>query len=95
MGKDRVYGGKLKAYMPSLKENINIVINVRAETKDIHILCTKLDKDIVTIIRYALKRFFLIILSIIFDLYSCGTVRSAVVILMNPYIFMHRNKFDE
>ncbi|MGB6529046.1 MAG: hypothetical protein WBF33_13140, partial [Candidatus Nitrosopolaris sp.] len=47
---------KLKAYMPSLKENINIVINVRAETKDIHILCTELDKDIVTIIRYALKR---------------------------------------
>ena len=42
--------------MPSLKENINIVINVRAETKDIHILCTELDKDIVTIIRYALKR---------------------------------------
>lgn len=47
---------KLKAYMPSLKENINIVINVRAETKDIHILCTELDKDIATIIRYALKR---------------------------------------
>ena len=42
--------------MPSLKENINIVFNVRAETKDIHILCTELDKDIVTIIRYALKR---------------------------------------
>ena len=36
--------------MPSLKENINIVINVRAETKDIHILCTELDKDIITII---------------------------------------------
>ncbi|MFZ0514763.1 MAG: hypothetical protein WAM14_24380, partial [Candidatus Nitrosopolaris sp.] len=36
--------------------DINIVINVRAETKDIHILCTELDKDIVTIIRYALKR---------------------------------------
>ena len=47
---------KLKAYMPSLKENINIVFNVRAETKDIRILCPELDKDIVTIIRYALKR---------------------------------------
>ena len=47
---------KLKAYMPSLKENINIVINVRAKTKDIHILCTELEKDIATIIRYALKR---------------------------------------
>jgi len=50
---------KLKVYIPSLlkKENINIVINVRAETKDIRILCTELEKeDTVTIIRYALKR---------------------------------------
>ena len=47
---------KLKAYIPSLKENVNIVINAKAETKDIHILCTELDKDIVTIFRYALKR---------------------------------------
>ena len=44
-------------YIPSLKENINIIINVRAETKDIRILCTELEKeDTVTIIRYALKR---------------------------------------
>lgn len=50
---------KLKVYIPSLlkKENINIIINVRAETKDIRILCTELEKeDTVTIIRYALKR---------------------------------------
>lgn len=50
---------KLKVYIPSLlkKENINIVINVRAETKDIRILCTELEtEDTVTIIRYALKR---------------------------------------
>lgn len=50
---------KLKVYIPSLlkKENINIVINVRAETKDIRILCTELEReDTVTIIKYALKR---------------------------------------
>ena len=48
---------KLKVYIPSLKENINIIINVRAETKDIRIPCTELEKeDTVTIIRYALKR---------------------------------------
>jgi hypothetical protein len=50
---------KLKLYIPSLlkKENINIVINVRAETKDIRILCTDLEtEDTVTIIKYGLKR---------------------------------------
>jgi hypothetical protein len=50
---------KLKVYIPSLlkKENINIVINVRAETKDIRILCTDLEtEDTVTIIKYGLKR---------------------------------------
>lgn len=48
---------KLTVYIPSLKENINIIINVRAETKDIRILCTGLEKeDTDTIIRYALKR---------------------------------------
>ena len=44
-------------HIPSLKENINIIINVRAETKDIRILCTHLEtEDTVTIIKYGLKR---------------------------------------
>jgi hypothetical protein len=31
--------------MLSLKGSIDIIINVRTETKDIHILCTELQKE--------------------------------------------------
>jgi hypothetical protein len=47
---------KVVAYIPSLKENVNIIINAKADTKDIHVLCTDLQEDISTIFRYARKR---------------------------------------
>ena len=47
---------KVMAYIPSLKENVSIVINAKADTKDIHVLCTDLQEDVSTIIRYAQKR---------------------------------------
>jgi hypothetical protein len=48
---------KVVAYIPSLKENVNIVINAKADTKDIHVLCTDLqEEDVSTIFRYARKR---------------------------------------
>lgn len=60
---DAVIGGevyhvaKVTAYIPSLKENATIVIDVKADTKDVHVLCTSLQgEDASTIIGYALKR---------------------------------------
>jgi hypothetical protein len=48
---------KVMAYIPSLKENVSIVINAKADTKDVHILCTDLQQeDVATIFRYARKR---------------------------------------
>lgn len=48
---------KVTAYIPSLKENAAIVIDVKADTKDVHVLCTCLQEDAPsTIIGYALKR---------------------------------------
>jgi hypothetical protein len=48
---------KVMAYIPSLKENVSIVINAKADTKDVHVLCTNLQQeDISTIFRYARKR---------------------------------------
>ena len=47
---------KVMAYIPSLKENVSIVINAKADTKDIHGPCTDLQEDVSTIIRYAQKR---------------------------------------
>jgi DDE superfamily endonuclease len=48
---------KVMAYIPSLKENVSIVINAKADTNDIHVLCTDLQQeDISTIISYARKR---------------------------------------
>jgi hypothetical protein len=47
---------KVMAYVPSLKENVSIVINAKADTKDIHVVCTDLQEDVSTIIRYAQKR---------------------------------------
>ena len=47
---------KVMAYIPSLKENVSIVINAKADTKDIHVVCTDLQEDVSTIIRYAQKR---------------------------------------
>jgi uncharacterized protein (DUF433 family) len=48
---------KVMAYMPSLKESVSIVINTKADTNDIHVLCTDLQQeDISTILRYARKR---------------------------------------
>lgn len=48
---------KVMAYIPSLKENVSIVINAKADTKDFHILCTDLQQeDVSTILRYARKR---------------------------------------
>jgi hypothetical protein len=48
---------KVMAYIPSLKESVSIVINAKADTKDIHVLCTDLQhEDISTIFRYARKR---------------------------------------
>ena len=47
---------KVMAYIPSLKENVSIVINAKADTKDIHVRCTDLQEDVSTIIRYAQKR---------------------------------------
>lgn len=47
---------KVMAYIPSLKENVSIVINTKADTKDIHVVCTDLQEDASTIIRYAQKR---------------------------------------
>jgi hypothetical protein len=44
------------AYIPSLKENVSIVINAKADTKDVHILCTDLQEDVSTIFEYARKR---------------------------------------
>lgn len=51
------HAAKVTAYIPSLKENADIVIDVRADTKDVHVLCTSLQKEVAsTIIGYALKR---------------------------------------
>ena len=47
---------KVMAYIPSLKENVSIVINAKADTKDVHVICTDLQEDVSTIIRYAQKR---------------------------------------
>ena len=48
---------KVIAYVPSLKENVSIVINAKGDTKDVHILCTDLQQeDVSTIFRYARKR---------------------------------------
>jgi hypothetical protein len=47
---------KVMAYIPSLKENVSIVINAKADTKDVHILCTDLQEDVSTIFKYARKR---------------------------------------
>ena len=48
---------KVMAYIPSLKENVSIVINAKADTKHVHVLCTNLQQeDISTIFRYARKR---------------------------------------
>jgi Transposase DDE domain len=48
---------KIMAYIPSLKENVSVVINAKADTKNIHILCTDLQQeDVSTIIRYARRR---------------------------------------
>ncbi|MGB8933718.1 MAG: hypothetical protein WCC17_01270, partial [Candidatus Nitrosopolaris sp.] len=41
---------KVMAYIPSLKENVSIVINAKADTKDIHVVCTDLQEDVSTII---------------------------------------------
>jgi hypothetical protein len=61
---DVVIGGEVyhaakvtTAYIPSLKQNADIVIDVKADTKDVHVLCTSLQgEDASTIIGYALKR---------------------------------------
>ena len=48
---------KVMAYIPSLKENVSILINAKGDTSDIHVLCTDLQQeDVSTIIRYARKR---------------------------------------
>ena len=48
---------KVMAYIPSMKESVSIVINTKADTNDIHVLCTDLQQeDISTISRYARKR---------------------------------------
>ena len=47
---------KVIAYIPSLKENVSIVINAKADTKDVHILCTDLQEVVSTIFKYARKR---------------------------------------
>ena len=48
---------KVMAHIPSLKENVSIVINAKADTKDVRILCTDLQQqDVSTILRYARKR---------------------------------------
>jgi hypothetical protein len=47
---------KVMAYIPSLRENISIVINAKADTKDVHVLCTDLQEDVSAILRYARKR---------------------------------------
>lgn len=47
---------KVMAYIPSLKENVSIVINAKADTKDVHVLCTDLQEDVSTIFKYARKR---------------------------------------
>jgi hypothetical protein len=47
---------KVMAYIPSLRENVSIVINAKADTKDVHVLCTDLQEDVSTIFRYARKR---------------------------------------
>ena len=48
---------KVMVYIPSLKENVSIVINAKADTKDVHVLCTDLQQeDVSTIFRYARKR---------------------------------------
>ncbi len=47
---------KVMAYIPSLRENVSIVINAKADTKDVHVLCTDLHEDVSTIFRYAKKR---------------------------------------
>lgn len=55
---DQIYQTvKVMAYIPSMKENVSIVINTKADTNDIHVLCTDLQQeDIPTISRYARKR---------------------------------------
>ncbi|MFY9795626.1 MAG: transposase [Candidatus Nitrosopolaris sp.] len=47
---------KVMAYIPSLRENVSIVINAKADTKDVHVLCTDLQEDVSTIFSYARKR---------------------------------------
>jgi len=47
---------KVMAYIPSLRENVSIVINAKSDTKDVHVLCTDLQEDVSTIFRYARKR---------------------------------------
>ena len=44
------------AYIPSMRENVSIVINAKADTKDVHVLCTNLQEDVSTIFGYARKR---------------------------------------
>src|SRR5215469_10671190 len=44
------------AYIPSLRENVSIVINAKADTKDVHVLSTDLQEDVSTILRYGRKR---------------------------------------
>ena len=55
---DQIYQTvKVMAYIPSLRENVSIVINAKADTKDVHVLCTDLQhEDVSTIFRYARKR---------------------------------------
>ena len=47
---------KVMAYIPSLRENVSIVINAKSDTKNVHVLCTDLQEDVSTIFRYARKR---------------------------------------
>ena len=47
---------KVMAYIPSLREKVSIVINAKADTKDVHVLSTDLQEDVSTILRYARKR---------------------------------------
>lgn len=55
---DQIYQTvKVMAYIPSIKENVSIVINAKADTKDVHVLCTDLQQeDVSTILKYARKR---------------------------------------
>ena len=47
---------KVMTYIPSLRDNVSIVINAKDDTKYVHVLCTDLQEDVSTIFRYAKKR---------------------------------------